>query len=97
MDRSDSSLATVSRGVGGLTEVSVELAAEQRGRGRGSGLVRSALATVAIAQPDALVVAAVAPGNVASLRAFLGAGFEVVGSMQLIRPDSSRPAAYPTP
>ena len=95
-DRSDSSLATVSRGVGGLTEVSVELAAEQRGRGRGSGLVRSALATVAIAQPGVLVVAAVAPGNVASLRAFLAADFEVVGSMQLIRPDSSRPSAYPT-
>jgi GNAT superfamily N-acetyltransferase len=96
-DRSDGSLATLSRGVGGLTEISVELAPEQRGQGRGSALVRSALAAVAVTTPDAVVVAAVAPGNVASLRAFLAAGFEVVGSMQLVRPGNRRTALLSRP
>jgi len=41
---------------------------------------RDALGTIASGQ---LVVAAVSPGNAASLRALLSAGFDPVGSMQL--------------
>jgi hypothetical protein len=83
-DGSNGAVATVSRGIGGLTELSVELDDAGRGRGGGAALVAAAVAAV----PDAeVVVAAVAPGNAASLRAFLRAGFVVVGSVQLIRPD----------
>lgn len=81
-DPADRSVATLSRGIAGLTEVSVELAPTARGQGQAGSLVQAA---VAAASPG-LVVAAVAPGNAASLRAFLGAGFEVIGSTQLLRP-----------
>jgi GNAT superfamily N-acetyltransferase len=77
------SVATLSRGIGGLTELSVELEESVRGHGLGAAFVRAA---VAAAPPDELVLAAVAPGNVASLRAFLSAGFVPLASVQLIRP-----------
>jgi GNAT superfamily N-acetyltransferase len=76
-------VATVSRGIGGLAEISVELAPDRRGRGLGAAFVRAAAAVV---PSDRVVVAAVAPGNAASLRAFLAAGFRIVGSSQLLRP-----------
>jgi hypothetical protein len=82
-DPARGSVAMISRGVGGLPELSVELDAAERGQGRAAGLIRAALAT---RSPGEVVVAAVAPGNVASLRAFLAAGFGVVGSVQLLRP-----------
>ena len=87
----DSSVATVGRGVGGLRELSFEVDPAQRG-GAGTPLVRDALTTVSA---DELVVAAVAPGNAASLRAVLGAGFTPIGSLQLFRrePRDVRPAA----
>lgn len=78
-----SDVATLSRGIGGLPEISVELAPDHRGRGEAATFVRAAAAS---APADEVVVAAVAPGNAASLRAFLAAGFAVVGSVQLIRP-----------
>jgi GNAT superfamily N-acetyltransferase len=81
-DTAEASIATLSRGLAGLTELSVELDPAARGRGRAIALIEAALA----AAPDGLVVAAVAPGNAASLRAFLAAGFVVVGSTQLLRP-----------
>lgn len=83
-DGSNGAVATVSRGIGGLPEISVELDSAGRSRGRGAALVAATVAAVADAD---VVVAAVAPGNAASLRAFLRAGFVVVGSVQLIRPD----------
>jgi hypothetical protein len=76
-------VATVARGIGGLDEISVELDARNRGRGQGAQFVRAAAAVVAA---ERLVVAAVAPGNASSLRAFLSAGFRIVGSIQLLRP-----------
>lgn len=79
-------LATVGRGIGGLAEISVELDAAARSRGDGAALVRAAAAAVPANDP---VVAAVAPGNAASLRAFLAAGFRVVGSVQVFRPARS--------
>jgi RimJ/RimL family protein N-acetyltransferase len=77
------SVAMMSRGVGGLPELSVEMDPAERGQGRAADFIRAAVAT---RSPGEVVVASVAPGNVASLRAFLGAGFGVVGSVQLLRP-----------
>ena len=82
-DRNDVSVATLSRGIGGLTEMSVELDPSCRGTGGSTGLILAALAR---ARPGEVVVAAVAPGNAVSLRAFLRAGFAVLGSVQLLRP-----------
>ncbi|MET0822282.1 MAG: hypothetical protein ABWY58_15060 [Aeromicrobium sp.] len=76
-----STVVTLARGVGGLRELSFEVDPAHRG-GAGSPIVRDALATVPAGQ---LVVAAVAPGNAASLRAVLSAGFTPVGSLQLFR------------
>lgn len=81
---SDSTVVTLARGVGGLRELSFEVDPAQRG-GAGAPLVRDALTTVPSGE---LVVAAVAPGNAASLRAVLSAGFTPVGSLQLFRPGS---------
>ncbi len=77
-----SSLVTVGRGLGGLAEVSLEIDPAERGRGLGTALFRDLLATVDEGTP---VVASVAPGNVASLRAALHAGFRPVASVQLYR------------
>ncbi len=72
----------VSRGLAGLTEIGFELEPDHRGAGRGAELLRAALSAIPAGQ---LVVAAIAPGNAASLRAALAAGFRPLGSMQLFR------------
>lgn len=72
----------VSRGLAGLTELSLEIEPSRRGSGAAAGLVTDALRSV---PADDLVVANVSPGNAASLRALLAAGFTPVGSMQLFR------------
>jgi GNAT superfamily N-acetyltransferase len=77
-----SALAVVSRGLAGLTELSFELEPQRRGTGGGAALISAALSTIPAGQ---LVIAAVAPGNAASLRAALTAGFAPLGSMQLFR------------
>ena len=56
-------LVVLARGLGGLTEVSIEVA--QPGRGAGRALLAQALATVPAGE---VLCAAVAPGNAASLR-----------------------------
>lgn len=80
-DRDRSALAILSRGLAGLRELSFELEPEHRGGG-GAALVKDAMSTVPSHQ---LVVTAVAPGNAASLRALLSAGFTPLGSVQLFR------------
>ena len=77
-----SDLAIISRGIAGLTELSFELEPGRRGQGRGAGLVADALGVIPAGQ---LVVAAVAPGNAASVRALLAAGLVPLGSVQLFR------------
>jgi RimJ/RimL family protein N-acetyltransferase len=54
-----------------------------RGAGAGAALVADALTTIPAGQ---LTVAAAAPGNAASVRALLSAGFTPLGSLQLFRP-----------
>ena len=81
-DPGRSALAIISRGIAGLTELSFELEPGWRGQGGGAGLAADALGAVPAGH---LVVAAVAPGNAASVRALLSAGFVPLGSLQLFR------------
>ena len=80
-DRNRTAVAIIARGLAGLPELSIELEATHQGGG-GTPLVKDALD---ILPSSELVVAAVAPGNAASLRAFLSAGFTPLGSLQLFR------------
>ncbi|WP_431980422.1 GNAT family N-acetyltransferase [Streptomyces qinglanensis] len=70
-------------GVAGRWEVAVEVADAARGAGRGRALAAAARALV---PPDEALWAQVAPGNAASLRAFLAAGFVPVGAEVLLWP-----------
>ncbi len=74
---------TIGSGLVGRTELSVELLDVEHGRGAGRDLIRAGLAAIPV---DTLVFAQVAPGNAASLRAFLAAGFVPIGSEVLIEP-----------
>ncbi len=76
-------LVTFARGIGGLPELSFEVPPEQRGRGSGRALLHEGRALVPAGEP---VLAAVAPGNAASLRSLLAAGFVPIGSVLLVRP-----------
>lgn len=81
------SVAILSRGLGGLIELSFELDAHERGAGRGTALIRDALQLVPASD---LVLACVAPGNAASLRSLLRVGFAPLGSAQLFRSQAER-------
>jgi GNAT superfamily N-acetyltransferase len=91
-DPDRSALVTLSRGLAGRTELSFELEPARRGRGGGTALVRDALSAVPAGE---LVVAAVAPGNAASVRALLAAGFAPLGSLQLFRRMRDTPREMP--
>ncbi|WP_327089341.1 GNAT family N-acetyltransferase [Nonomuraea sp. NBC_01738] len=77
-----SGILVLGRGVAGRLEVAVEVAPERRGRGVGRSL---ALAARRLAKEP--LWAQVAPGNAASLRAFLAAGYTPVGSEALLPPE----------
>ena len=80
----DRGLCTLGRGLVGRLELSVEL---HDGVGRSDGAGRALItAGLAVASSNDLVWAQVAPGNAASLRAFLACGFVPIGSEVLIRP-----------
>ncbi|WP_040161573.1 GNAT family N-acetyltransferase [Mobilicoccus massiliensis] len=79
-DPDSEDLVVLSRGVGGLREICVRLAAEHRGRGRGTELVEAALRSV---PEDELVVACVAPYNVPAIRSLERAGMSHHGTIQL--------------
>ncbi len=75
---------TLGRGLVDRRELSVELLPDATsGRGAGRGLIGEGLALVPHGD---LVWAQVAPGNAASLRAFLAAGFVPVGAEVLVEP-----------
>jgi GNAT superfamily N-acetyltransferase len=75
-------ILTLGRGVAGRWEVAVEVDPDHRGRGLGRGLAAAARHLV----PDgAPLWAQITPGNAASVRAFLAAGYRPVGSEILLR------------
>jgi hypothetical protein len=80
-------LVTIGHGLVGRLELSVELlAGTAPGQGAGRRLIREGLALV---PAGAVVWAQVAPGNAASLRAFLRCGFVPIGAETLIRTQSN--------
>jgi hypothetical protein len=87
-----SALAVISTGIAGLAELSFELEPGRRGTGGGARLARDALSAVPSGQ---LAVAAVAPGNAASVRALLAARFKPLGSLQLFRRAGRNPGTGP--
>lgn len=76
-------LVTIGRGLVDRTEISVELTGAGHGAGAGRALIADGLAEIG---GDELVFAQVAPGNAASLRAFLACGFVPIASEVLIEP-----------
>jgi hypothetical protein len=76
-------LITVGRGLAGRWEVSVELLAAVAGEGTGRMLISEAVGHVPSGEP---VFASVAPGNAASLRAFLACEFTPIGAEVMIHP-----------
>jgi hypothetical protein len=83
----DRGLLVLADGVAGLPQISYEVPLPLRGRGYGRSLLADGLALVDRDEP---VLTAVAPGNAASLRAVLAAGFVPLGSVQLVRPSDGR-------
>jgi GNAT superfamily N-acetyltransferase len=79
----DRGLVTVSRGLGGVAELSFEVEPGQRGHGIGRDLLADARGLVPAGEP---VIVLIAPGNARSLHAAMGAGFAPIGAAQLIRP-----------
>lgn len=77
------SVLTLGVGLGGLTEMSLQVSPERRGQGLGTVLATAARGLVDAGEP---LVACVSPANVPSLRALLSAGFEPVGSVQVYLP-----------
>lgn len=80
LDLASRSVVVLGRGIAGLTELSFEIDPGERRTGAGRALVRAALTTVPAGE---LVLAAVTPGNAASVRCLLAAGFAPIGSVQV--------------
>ena len=74
-------LLVLGRGLAGRWEVSLEVDPAHRGRGLGRRLIAAAIALVPLGAP---LWAQVSPANVASLRAFLAAGYTPVGAEVLL-------------
>lgn len=79
-DRASASLATLSRGIGGLPEIGIHA---DRGSASADALLDGVLALLPAGE---VVVASVTPGNARSLRFFLRRGFVPVGSVQQWKP-----------
>jgi hypothetical protein len=89
----DAGLVVLGRGLAGRRELSVELLDLARsGQGLGRRLIRAGLAELA---PGERCWAQVAPGNAASLRAFLACGFVPICSEVLIAPTDPTGRALP--
>lgn len=81
---------TISTGLAGRIEMSIELLDSPHGRGSGRSLITEARRLV---DPDRWLFAAVSPGNARSLRAFLATGFVPIGSEVIITP-AGMPAGH---
>jgi GNAT superfamily N-acetyltransferase len=74
---SGGAVVIVGRGLAGRHEVSIEVDPDRQGKGLGRSLAQAAPAFVPEERP---LFAQVAPGNAASLRAFLAAGYRPIGA-----------------
>lgn len=82
-------LVTLAHGLAGRREISIEIGhPRDSSRGLGRSLLRDALTLVPGGEP---VFAAVSPGNARSFRAFLAAGFVLLGSEAIIQPERMAP------
>ena len=81
-------LLVVGRGLAGRWEAAFEVAPAARGRGLGRTL--AAMAMLAVPRGERVFLQ-VAPGNAASLRAALGAGFRPIGAEVLFLKDGTTP------
>jgi hypothetical protein len=79
--QADGGIVMLGRGVGGRWEVAVEVDQDRQGRGLGR---RLALAGRHLVPGGAPLWAQIAPGNVASMRAFLAAGYRPAGAEALL-------------
>jgi GNAT superfamily N-acetyltransferase len=82
-------LVTLAHGLAGRLELSIAVSTERQGQGVGASLLADGLRLVPEGEP---VFAAVSPGNVRSLRLFLRAGFEPIGSEVIVAPAVPLPA-----
>lgn len=80
-----SGVVVLGRGITGRWEIAFEVDDDARGSGRGRSLAAAGVALLPVGTP---VWAQVAPGNAASLRAVLAAGFLPVGAEILFVRDS---------
>ena len=85
----DRGLVTLGRGLGGRSELGIELVEGAEGHGLGRGLLADTLAETPAGE---ILFASCAPGNARSLRALLAVGFRVIGGEVLLRPEGP-PAA----
>lgn len=79
--RADGGIVLIGRGVAGRLETAIEVDEDRRGRGLGR---RLAVAARHLVPPETSLWAQIAPGNAASVRAFLAAGFVPVGAEVLL-------------
>ena len=79
--RADGGVVLVGRGVAGRWEVAIEVDPDRRARGLGRALARAARHLI---PAGTHLWAQVAPGNAASVRAFLAAGFTPAGAEVLL-------------
>lgn len=86
-DRDERGVVIVGRGLDGRREIAIELAEGERGRGAGVALAEASRSLIPAGEYG---FAQIAPGNVASLRAFLAAGFKPIAAEVLFleEPDS---------
>jgi GNAT superfamily N-acetyltransferase len=82
--RAEGGVVLLGRGVAGRWEVAVEVDAESRGGGVGRAL--AAAARHLVPGRSGYLWAQIAPGNAASVRAFLAAGYSPVGAEALVSP-----------
>lgn len=81
---SGGALVMIGRGLAGRYEVSIEVEPGRRGKAFGRSLAQAAPALVPV---EHALFAQVAPGNAASLRAFLAAGYLPIGAEVLFLKD----------
>jgi hypothetical protein len=79
--QAEGGVLVIGRGVGGRWEAAIEVDEGVRNRGLGRALARAARRLVPQERP---VWAQIAPGNAASVRAFLAAGYVPVGAEALL-------------